>query len=60
MSQIVTTNTYPRDVKIRVLQRELAIRERIYPIRVANGKMTQQEAEFELDVLQAILKDYEE
>lgn len=54
------TNTYSRDIKIRVLRRELTIRERIYPIRVANGKMTQHEAEFEIDVLQAILKDYEE
>jgi hypothetical protein len=55
----VISKTYPPDIKIRVLRREIAMRRSIYPSRVLNGKMTQVEAEFEIDVMEAILKDYE-
>jgi hypothetical protein len=51
---------YPRELKARALKRELAIRERVYPLRVAKKKMSQEEANFELDVMHAILRDYEE
>jgi hypothetical protein len=55
----VVTKTYPPDIKIRALRREIAMRRSIYPSRVLNGKMTQVEAEFEIDIMEAILKDYE-
>jgi hypothetical protein len=56
----VVTDTYPPEIKIRVLRREIAMRRSIYPSRVLHGKMTQVEAEFEIDVMEAILRDYEE
>jgi len=45
--------------KIKSLRRELAMRFRVYPRRVADGKMTQAEADHEIAVAQAILHDYE-
>jgi Cdc6-like AAA superfamily ATPase len=56
----VVVGTYAVDVKIRVLRREIEMRQRMYPWRVSHGHISQAEAEFEIDVMQAILKDYEE
>jgi hypothetical protein len=56
----VASDTYPPEIKIRVLRREIAMRRSIYPSRVLHGAMSQAEAEFEIDVMQAILKDYED
>jgi hypothetical protein len=55
----VISETYPPDIKIRALRREIAMRRSIYPSRVSHGKMTQVEAEFEINIMEAILKDYE-
>jgi hypothetical protein len=59
MEMKVVATAYPPEIKIRVLRREIAMRRSIYPSRVSHGKMTQVEAEFEIDVMEAILKDYE-
>jgi hypothetical protein len=45
--------------KIRVLQRELAIRRSVYPRQVAAHKMQQLEADYQIEVMAAILADYE-
>jgi hypothetical protein len=57
---IIVTSKYPPEVKIRALKREVAMRQRVYPHQVSHKKMTQVEAEFEIEVMRAILKDYEE
>lgn len=44
--------------KLRTLRREIAMRHRVYPGRVAAGKMTQAEADREIEIAQAILADY--
>jgi hypothetical protein len=45
--------------KIGVLRRELALRKRVYPRRVAAKLMNQALADYEIAVMQAILEDYE-
>lgn len=48
----------PTAAKVQVLQRELALRRAVYPKRVADGKMTQLEADYQIEVLESILDDY--
>jgi hypothetical protein len=50
--------TITRDMKIAALKRELHMRGRVYPHRVAEGRMTQADADREIGVMQAILADY--
>lgn len=45
--------------KLRAVQRELALRKNVYPRFVANGKITQQQADHETLVMSAIIADYE-
>ena len=40
-------------------KRELALRRRLYPRFVASGKLTQDEADRELLVMEKIMKDYQ-
>lgn len=42
------------------LKRELGMRRRVFPGRVASGKMSQREMDHEIAVLEAILADYPE
>ena len=51
--------TITRDMKIAALKRELHMRGRVYPHRVAEGRMTQADADREIAVMHAILADYE-
>ena len=51
--------TITRETKITALRRELQMRGRVYPHRVAEGRMTQAEADREIAVMRAILADYE-
>lgn len=44
--------------KIRSLRREIAMRHRVYPGRIAAGRMTQAEADREIEIADAILADY--
>lgn len=43
--------------KIAALEREIAMRRRVYPHRVAERKMTQQKADYELRIMEAIIVD---
>lgn len=51
--------TPTRDMKHACIKRELHMRGRVYPHRVAEGRMTQADADREIAVMQAILADYE-
>jgi hypothetical protein len=44
--------------KLKCAQRELALRERVYPRRVASGMLTQEKADREIAVMEAIVADY--
>ena len=46
-----------RDEKIAELTREIAMREQVYPRRVAEKKMTQAKADRQIAVMRAILED---
>lgn len=45
--------------KLACVQRELKLRERVYPRRIADGKMTRQLAARETATMRAIVADYE-
>lgn len=45
--------------KIKCLRRELAMRRSAYPRWVKTGRMDQREADREIEVMSAILSDYE-
>lgn len=49
-----------RAQKITVLKREVAMRQRVYPRMVRDGKMSEADAERETAVMSAILADYAE
>lgn len=49
-----------RERKIEALERELNMRRRVYPRWVGGGKMTQEKADEEMLVFEAILADYKE
>lgn len=44
--------------KWKCAERELALRRKVYPRWVNDGKLTHREARHELDVMQAIVSDY--
>lgn len=44
--------------KRKAIERELGFRRRVYPKSVADGKMKQAEADHQIAVMEAILKDY--
>jgi hypothetical protein len=46
--------------KIAALRREIELRIRVYGRYVTEGKMTKTKADRELEIMQAILKDYEQ
>ena len=48
----------PTAAKVKALQRELALRRALYPKQVAAGTMKQIEADYQIEVLEAILADY--
>ncbi|HEY2530296.1 MAG TPA: hypothetical protein VGJ20_20560 [Xanthobacteraceae bacterium] len=48
----------PTAAKIKVIERELAIRRNVYPQHVRDGKMQQQEADYQIEVMEAVLDDY--
>jgi hypothetical protein len=45
--------------KLEALQRELGYRRRVYERRVEAGQMTRKEADYQLDIFEAIRDDYE-
>ena len=52
--------TITRAMKHACIKREIGPRNWVYPRRVAEGRMTQANADREIAVMQAILADYEE
>jgi len=51
---------YSREQKIGALKREISFRRRVYPKQMTKGYMSADKATFEIEVMQAILLDYEE
>lgn len=47
------------EMKLACAKRELGLRERVYPRRVADNRMTQQLADRETRTMRAIVADYE-
>ena len=45
--------------KIKALKREISYRKEVYPKLTKSGKMTKEQAEHEIAVMQEILSDYE-
>lgn len=46
----------PLEVQIACVEREIRMRERVYPNRVAGGTMTQGKADREMEQMNAVLK----
>jgi hypothetical protein len=46
--------------KIAALQREIELRERVYARYMAEGKMSKSKAEREIEIMRAILRDYQD
>lgn len=44
--------------KLKAVEREIVIRQRVYPGRVQNHRMTQQQADFQLAIFDEIRQDY--
>jgi hypothetical protein len=47
------------DAQINCVRRELAIREKVYPALVADGKKHQSQAAHEIDAMRAVLETLE-
>lgn len=50
--------THSATEKLACAERELKMRERVYPRWVANGKMTQAKADAEIAIMREIVADY--
>lgn len=50
--------SYTTQQKLRALQREIALREQVYPRRVEAGRMAEHEATWQIGVMRAIEEDY--
>lgn len=46
--------------KLKCVEREIALRKNVYPLRVKAGKMTQRNADYEIRIMTAIADDYRE
>jgi hypothetical protein len=47
-----------RDAKIDALKREIALRKSVFPKRIERHLMTQEKADHEIAIMEAILHDY--
>jgi hypothetical protein len=45
--------------KLKELKRERAMRHRVYPRLIGNGKMTQADADKAVKIIDAVIEDYE-
>lgn len=45
----------PLEVQIAEVEQELKMRRRVYPVRVRDGRMTQQRMDRQIEVMQAVL-----
>jgi hypothetical protein len=46
--------------KLKVIEREIAMRKSLYPRRVRRHEMSQLEADYQIEVMEAILDDYQQ
>lgn len=56
---MVIGRPYSAGEKLTAVNREIGFRKRVYARRVAERKMTQEQMDREIDVFQAIGRDYE-
>jgi hypothetical protein len=49
---------YTTEQKIAALEREIKLRQQVYPLRIRNHRMSQQQADYQIDVMQSMLEDY--
>ena len=49
---------YTDEDKLKAAEREVKMRRRVYPRWVADGKMTQVQADREIAIMEAIAEDY--
>jgi predicted DNA-binding protein len=51
---------YTTSQKLAALRRELELRIRLYPKRVSERKLTRDKAEYEVNIIRAMIDDYED
>lgn len=56
-ARLVSDRFVSFDDKITCLEREIKMRQYVYPHRVEQKKMTQDQADKEIDIMRAVLKD---
>lgn len=56
---ILSEPAFSRAQKRQGIERELRYRRRVFPKRVAEGKMTKKQMDYEIALYEAIAKDYE-
>lgn len=54
------TAIFTREQKAKAIKRELGYRRKVFPRRVADGKMLQSDAYYEIGIFEAIADDYRE
>lgn len=56
---MMTERIFSAEEKLECVRREIKLRQRVYPYRVAQGKMTQQLADEQLALMAAVEQDME-
>ena len=54
----MTPRTFTAREKLKAVDRELGFRRRVYATRVAEGRMKQSDADFQIGIMAAIADDY--
>ena len=54
----MTTHAFTAREKLKAAERELGFRRRVYATRVADGRMKQADADWQIGVMAAIADDY--
>jgi hypothetical protein len=54
----MTPSTFTAREKLKAVERELGFRRRVYASRVADGRMKQADADFQIGIMAAIADDY--
>ncbi|HEY2146645.1 MAG TPA: hypothetical protein VGH32_01830 [Pirellulales bacterium] len=52
--------TFTYTQKLEAVRRELRLRQRVYPNRIESRRMTPQEADYQIKIMEAIIEDYDE
>jgi len=56
MTNVVEFKKFSLDAQIKAVEREIGMRERVYPRQVKAGKMRQAEADFQIAIMRAVLE----